>query len=766
MITLNPVEIVARRISVRGVVQGVGFRPFVHRLAVRHGLTGWVQNTSGDVEIRVEGTAGAIDRFLGRLREEAPPLARVEAVEAIPVVPEGRAGFSIRTSRSASGQRQPIPPDVGICPACAAELADPENRRYRYPFITCTDCGPRYSVIESLPYDRERTTMRVFGQCAECLREYHTPGDRRYHSETNSCPVCGPRLWLELPAARGPAPEGEAAIAGAARMLLEGGIVAVRGVGGFHLAVDATSDAAVERLRERKHREAKPLALMVAGLAQARSLAEVSDQATAVLRSPERPVVVLPRRPHAVLAAAVSPGLDTVGIMLPATPLHQLLLEAVGAPLVMTSGNVSDEPIAIGNAEARERLAPIADAWLLHNREIVARSDDSVVRIACGAPRFVRRSRGYAPLPLSLPVASPRPLLAVGPHLKNTFTLVHGATAWVSPHVGDLESLETLEHFQAMRHAHERIFRIRPEVVVRDLHPGYLSTRLADELAAGPVIPVQHHHAHVAAVMAEHGVTEPVIGVAYDGTGYGTDGTIWGGEILEADLVSFRRVAHLASVPLPGGDLAARTPWRSALGYLSQAPWAEGAFAAAFEGVDPRQRQAAQWQIINRVNCAQTSSMGRLFDAAAAILGVRQVAHFEGQAAMELESLAGRRPAREIRCQVTEMDGRWILDPLPLLIRLGLGRQRGEDVADLAADFHASIAWVTANLVRWAAAAAGLRTVVLAGGVFQNVRLLESLHDRLTALGLRVLLPTRLGANDGAVSYGQAAIGAATLAAG
>ena len=504
---------------------------------------------------------------------------------------------------------------------------------------------------------------------------------------------------------------------------------------------------------------------MVRTLEDALPLACVGDAEAALLTSPERPIVLLTARPDAGLAPGVAPGLTQIGIMLAYTPLHHLLLDLAKRPLVMTSGNLADEPIATGNAEALTRLASIADGFLLHDREIVARYDDSVVRVVCEQPVFLRRARGYAPLPLALPVASPRPLLAVGPHLKNTLTLVHGGTAYVSQHVGDLESPETLDHFQATLAAHRRLFGIQPEVVVRDAHPGYLSSRLAEELGLERTITVQHHHAHIAAVLAEHGVTGPVLGVAYDGTGYGDDGTIWGAEILVADLTGYRRVGHLLPVPLPGGDLAARAPWRAALGYLSAEPGAASSFAAAFEGVDPRERAIAERQIAGRLNAPLASSMGRLFDAAAAVIGLRRHASYEGQAAMELEALAARRPATEYPCRFSECDGRLVLDPLPLLARLGARRNRGADPADLAADFHASIAWATTELIRRLSRSTGLGTVALAGGVFQNARLLESVRGRLGALGLRVLIPRRLSPNDGAISYGQAAVGAALLAA-
>jgi hydrogenase maturation protein HypF len=751
----------AMDVRVTGVVQGVGFRPFVHRLAARLGLAGWVRNEPGSVHIEVEGGAERLAEFVTGLRTLAPPLARLHEVETRRVSPRGQQDFRVVSSDTLAAGRLPISPDVAVCAECLAELFDPSNRRFRYPFITCTDCGPRFTVIESMPYDRERSTMGVFMQCPECLAEYRTPSDRRYHSETNSCPACGPRLWLEV---RDMRPEGEQAIEAAAALLQAGQILAVRGLGGFHLAVDATNASAVTRLRERKRREAKPLAVMVRSLEQADRLGVVRPPEADLLGSPERPIVLLRRRPESALADAVSPGLSTVGVMVAYTPLHHLLLEAAGRPLVMTSGNQSDEPIATGNDEARGRLASVADAFLVHDREIVARYDDSLVRTVDGAPVFLRRARGYAPLPLGLPVPSPRPLLATGPHLKNTFTLVEGRSAFVSQHVGDLENLETLEHFQDALARFERLFRLRPEAVVRDLHPGYLSTRVAEESGLERLPPVQHHHAHIAAVQAEHDHPADVLGIAYDGTGYGADGKVWGAEFLRASLTDFRRLAHLRYAPLPGGDLAARQPWRSALGFGSLEPECEAVFGRAYDGVPEQARRLASQQIQKRINAPEVSSMGRLFDAAASLLGVRQVALYEGQAPMELESLAGDRVGAPLPLPYTRTDdGMRVLDPLPLLVALVAHRRLGDDPADLAARFHESVACGTAALAAELCLEEGLDTVALGGGVFQNGRLLSSVIRRLRGHGLRVLTPRLLSPNDGAISYGQAAVAAARL---
>lgn len=750
----------AYHVRVSGQVQGVGFRPFVHRLALRHGLGGWVRNTTGDVQIAVEGAPDALEAFLGELRAEAPPLARISGVTLESSGPEGRYGFAILPSEARLDSDIPVPPDAGLCLSCLEELFDPGNRRYRYPFITCTDCGPRYTVTLDMPYDRERTSMKVFAECPDCRVEYQDPASRRFHCESNSCPRCGPQLWFEaLPhVERGP----EAALGAAVELLEHGKILGIRGLGGFHLAVDAADQAAVARLRERKLREAKPLAVMVRTMAEADQIAEIDSAEADLLTAPERPIVLAVRREGARLAPSLAPGLSRVGVMLAYTPLHHLLLEAFGRPLVMTSGNRSDEPIATGNDEARTRLEGIADGFLFHDREIVSRYDDSVLRVVSGKPVLLRRARGHAPVPIPLPIPAPVPLLAVGPLLKNTFTLASGSSAWVSQHIGDLETFETLEHFERSLQHYRALFRIEPEVVIRDAHPEYLSSRFADDQGLR-VMEVQHHHAHIASVMAEHGEVGPVIGLALDGAGYGDDGTIWGGEVLIADLRAYRRAGHLLPVPLPGGDRGARSPWRAALGYLSLEPRLLEGFIRFFDPIPSRELDLVRRQVERNLNAPLASSMGRLFDAAAALLGVRFEAAFEGQAAMELESLAGRRPAAEYPARFLERDGRIVLDPLPILAELGWARNRGGTADDLAADFHASVAWSLAELIRRIARTSSIRTVALGGGVFQNGRLLSSMVRRLDRDGFRVLVPRQLPPNDGGISYGQAAIAAARL---
>lgn len=748
-------------VRVRGVVQGVGFRPFVHRLALHHGLEGWVRNESGTVHLRVEGAPPDVRAFLTGLRTAAPTLARIETLETdeIAPFPAGDA-FRILPSAGAQDRHVPVPADIALCDACAREIATPGNRRYGYAFTTCTDCGPRYTVIERLPYDRAATSMSAFAQCPACVAEYEDPSDRRHHSQTNACPACGPQL--RFVSGDGTVAGAEDAIAAAARALRQGRIVAVRGIGGFHLAVDATAPSAVERLRRRKHRDSKPFAVMVADLSAARALAQASEAAAAILESPARPIVLLPRRPDAGLAEAVAPGLGDVGIMLAYAPVHRMLLAATG-PLVMTSGNAGGDVITATNEEALDRLAGIADGFLLHDREIVARCDDSVVREVDGASVLLRRARGFVPRPVPLPVPARDPILAVGPHLKNTFTIAIGAEAHVSPHIGDLESIEALEHFRATLDHFRRLLGVRPQVVVRDLHPGYLSTRIAEDHGASRLVTVQHHHAHIAAVAAEHGVTGPVVGLAFDGTGLGDDGTVWGAEVLVCDLVEYRRVGGLRAAPMPGGDLAARRPWRAALGYLSLHAGHEAAFAHAFDGVDEAEHGIARQQIERAVNAPLASSMGRLFDAAAAVLGIRRTSTYEGQAAMELEALVRGRTATAVALPVAEAEGRRVFDGVPLLAWLGERRAAGADVRQLAAVFHASVAHAGCQAALAACEAASLATVALGGGTFQNAILLSLMTRALEAAGVRVLVPRALGPNDGAISYGQAAVAAALL---
>jgi hydrogenase maturation protein HypF len=780
-------RLAARALTVEGVVQGVGFRPFVWRLATELGLAGRVRNAAGRVEIEAAGTIAALDALARRLRTDAPPRARVERVTAVSLGPRAAADlpetFAIDESVNAAVVDRLFPPDIATCDECLAELADPADRRYRYPFTNCTNCGPRATIIDELPYDRARTTMRAFPLCADCAAEYADPANRRFHAEPVACPRCGPQLAYRRTDAPAPSAHDEAALAAATADLRAGRIVAVKGLGGYHLACDATDAAAVGRLRDRKRRWAKPFAVMVRDLASARALCHVSATEAALLAGPARPIVLLVarRRGPPALAPSVAAGNRRLGIFLPYTPLHHLLLEAVGRPLVLTSGNLADEPLATDDADASTRLAGLADAFLTHDREIRARYDDSVTRVLAGRESLVRRARGHAPEALPLPVAAPRPILAVGAELKHTFTLARGGRAHVAPHNGDLEDLATHRAFtDGLAHL-SRLLALEPEVVAHDRHPEYLSTKYA--LARFPPerrIAVQHHHAHVASCAAEHGITTPFVGVAYDGLGMGDDGTLWGGELFVADLVGYRRVARFGRAPLPGGALAVKRPYRMALGYLLGAE-ALGAAAGAGDAkawgldgdlaagllarLDPREVAVVRTQVARSLNAPVASSAGRLFDAAASLLGLRDIAEYEAQAAIDLEIAAGDRAAAPLPYALERVGGLLVYDPRPTLSALLAGRAAGRAVGTLAAAFHETIAEVTRELCADAAAATGIRTVCLSGGVFQNRRLASALLRRLERDGFAVFINRRVPANDGGISYGQAAIAAATMAA-
>ncbi len=703
-----------RRFRAVGVVQGVGFRPFVYRLARAHELGGYVLNDGDGVVIEVEGTE--LDEFADELVSCAPSLASVTSVTAEPVAPVGETDFRIVES-VASGHTALIPPDVATCDECLSELFDPADRRYRYPFINCTQCGPRFTIVRAVPYDRPNTTMAGFPLCRECRREYEDPLDRRFHAEPIACPVCGPRLSMPL----------EEAVA----VLDGGGILAVKGLGGYHLACDAADEDAVSRLRGRKHREAKPFAVMSD---QPGLLVQVTKTELKLLRSRERPIVLLRRVPSAPVAESVAPGARWLGVMLPYTPLHHLLYRDFGRALVMTSGNLSDEPIAFEEGEARRRLARIADAFLSHDRPIHRRCEDSVVR--GGFP--VRRSRGFAPSPL--PLSSSKPLVAAGAELKSTFCVATGEGAYLSPHLGDLDSEAAYRAFVDDLELYLDMLGVRPETIACDLHPEYFTTKWAHEQGL-PLVEVQHHHAHAAACLAEHGEEGSALALVFDGTGLGTDGTLWGGELLRCDLRSFERLAGLEPIPLAGGEAAIREPWRVAAAHLERAgqsvPW-------------PR------WSIVReslKANAPRSSGMGRLFDAVAAVLGFGGEAVYEGQAAVELEQLAGDVHA----------------DPWPwrfgasteLVTQCYLEALGGRDPAWLAASFHETVA---ASAAAACAEAAMSGTVVLSGGTFQNVRLLRSTRERLEALGFRVLTHRLVPPNDGGISYGQAAVAAHRIA--
>ena len=706
-----------RRYRVTGIVQGVGFRPFVYSLAARHGLAGFVLNDGSGVVIEAEGEAAALDRFDSGLREEGPPLAHVAEVLAEELAPIGESGFRIVESSEAGDVRALVPADVATCDDCLSELFDPDDRRYRYPFTNCTQCGPRLTIVRAVPYDRANTTMAAFVMCADCRREYEDPADRRFHAEPIACSACGPQLSMPL----------DEAVA----RLLRGEILAVKGLGGYHLACDAGDEDAVARLRARKHREEKPLALMTT---EPERLVRLDAEERALLESPARPIVLARRLHEAPVADAVAPRTAWLGVMLPYTPLHHLLLHDAGRPLVMTSGNVSDEPIAFADDDARERLGGIADAFLTHDRQIFRRCEDSVVRGAYP----VRRSRGYVPSALRLPVAARAPVVAAGAELKATFCIARAGDAYLSPHLGDLDSELAFQAFRTDLELYLEMLGVEPELVAHDLHPEYLSTKWALDQELEPVA-VQHHHAHAAACLAEHEEVGPALAVVFDGTGYGTDGTLWGGELLRCDLASFERVAHLEPIPLPGGEAAIREPWRVAAVHLERA-----GRPVPFE----------RWQTVRgtlKVNAPLSSGMGRLFDAVAALLGVREHVTYEGQAAIELEQLAGDTPAEPYD---------WRFGDAAALVRavhddLADGRPR----ADIAAAFHEAIAAATADAC---AEAASPRTVALSGGTFQNVRLLSSTRRRLEEFGFRVLMHRHVPPNDGGISYGQAAVAAAS----
>jgi hydrogenase maturation protein HypF len=768
---------VRRRVAARvgGAVQGVGFRPFAFRLAGELGLAGFVLNDERGVALEVEGEPQRVDEFLRRLASEAPPLAAVESVERVEVEPRGESGFRILASERAGEPRAPVSPDAATCAACLAELFDPGDRRYRYPFLNCTDCGPRFTIVRAVPYDRPATTMAGFEMCRACRAEYEDPGNRRFHAQPNACPDCGPRARLLGPRGEpietAPHPD---PVAAAAAMLAGGAIVAVKGVGGYHLACRAADGGAVSELRARKRRESKPLALLAADLGAARRLVELSGAEERLLAGRERPIVVARRRPGAAVAAEVAPGCADLGLMLPHSPLHHLLAADAGEPLVMTSGNASEEPIAFRDPEAIERLGSIADAFLCHDRPIEVRAEDSVVRALDpalrAAPLMLRRSRGYVPESVALRPAAPRPVLACGAELKSTFCLAAGGSAWVGPHVGDLRSFEALRSFRQGVEHFERLFSLAPELVAHDLHPDYLSTRYALERAGVETLAVQHHHAHLAACLAEHGAAAPAIGAIFDGAGLGPDGTVWGGEILAGDAARCERFGMLLPLPLPGGDAAAREPWRMACAWL----------AAALEQSPPPLPSAlagevapAEWEAVaalarGGLASPATTSAGRLFDAVAALAGLRARAGHEGQAAMELESAARLDERGAYPLDVVEERGDGaaglVLDPRETIRAIVADLAAGAGAGEVSARFHNALAAATASACTAAAEAHGAGTAVLSGGVFQNRLLLERTAARLRAAGLRVLVPERLPPNDGGISYGQAAVAAAAEA--
>ena len=739
---------------VTGTVQGVGFRPFVYHLAAALGVSGYVRNDSAGVLLDAEGAPAALAELRRRLADDAPPLARVTDVVVTAMPVRGWTRFEIAESTESGPPDAAVSVDSATCADCLAEVDDPSDRRYRYPFTNCTNCGPRYTIVTGVPYDRSATTMARFPMCPACEAEYLDPSDRRFHAQPNACPACGPRLQWCDPAGR-PGPTGEAALQAAVATLARGGVVAVKGVGGFHLAVDATDASAVAELRRRKARDDKPFAVMVGDLDAARAVVHLEGgEAETALTSPRRPIVVAARRADGELAGGVAPGLPDLGIMLPYSALHHLLMAEVGGPLVLTSGNLSDEPIAHTDADAVARLGSLVDGFLTHDRPIHIRCDDSVVRSCGRTVQVLRRSRGFAPEPIELPFDARRSVLAVGAELKSTMSVVKGRALVASHHIGDLEHLETYRSFaQAVDHV-PRLYGVTPEVVAHDLHPEYLSTKLAMELGL-PTVGVQHHHAHVAACLVDNAQCGPVVGLAFDGLGYGPDGTLWGGEVLVADLDRCERIGHLRSVGLPGGAAAIREPWRMAVAWADRAGGRDAARALGGR-LDPR--SDALCRLLDSPLPVTTTSMGRLFDAVAAMVTGRTRVSYEGQAAIELEALARAIPPRRggpYQVPVGWEEGVIVIDPVPLVAAI---MNDARAPAELAAGFHDAIGQAAVRAGVLAAHHTGLDSVALTGGVFQNSRLTEIVDAGLRAEGLGVLVHRHVPPNDGGISVGQAAI--------
>ena len=760
------------RVHISGIVQGVGFRPFVYNLAVRLHLGGWVRNTSAGVDIEADGEHDVLDIFIKALRDEAPPLSHIDELTVSYGPVNGFRSFEIVHSESIDSAFQPISPDITICDDCLRELFDPSDRRYRYPFINCTNCGPRFTIIKDIPYDRPKTTMAPFVMCPDCGREYTDPSNRRFHAQPVACPKCGPHIWLEI--RNNKSAINDDAIQKTRSLLSDGQIIAIKGLGGFHLACDATDPSAVAELRRRKLRVDKPFALMMPDLATVEEHCHINGAERDLLLSASRPIVLLSRKSGSKICKEVAPGQDFIGVMLPYTPLHYLLLEkADGFPpaLVMTSGNLSEEPIATDNDEARRRLSSLADAFLMHDRDIHVRCDDSVVRVFPQSSIEniqsqiypIRRSRGYAPFPVRLPFEVPQ-VLAAGSELKNTFCITNKNYAFLSHHIGDMENYETLKSFEQGVEHFERLFRVKPEAIAYDLHPNYLATRYVLERAEHenlPAIGVQHHHAHIAACMVENGLdgSQPVIGLSFDGTGYGEDGAIWGGEFIIADYKSYQRPFHLGYFPLPGGDASIKKPARTALALL----WSLGigwdehlASAAEF---NKEERNILRIQLEKKINAPMTSSMGRLFDAAAALAGVRQTVNYEGQAAIEFEALADPDEA-----------GSYPFGLGPDQVEVGSGIdalirdvKHGIHASKISARFHNGLAEVIRTTVKKMNRETGIRTIALSGGVWQNLTLIGRTLSLLQTDGFTVYIHRQVPTNDGGLSLGQAVVAASRL---
>lgn len=751
--------VVGRKIHINGIVQGVGFRPFVYALAKRYVITGWVRNSSAGVDIVANGESQAIEIFLENLKNQAPPLSKIDVFEVEEVSPDDFRGFSILPSEAIEGEFIPVSPDVSICEDCLNELDNPSDRRFRYPFINCTNCGPRFTIIKDIPYDRPLTTMAPFNMCNRCRKEYDDPFDRRFHAQPVACPNCGPKIWFESGTTVGKFPEDEEALKACKDFIQAGKIVAVKGLGGFHLACDATNGDAVEALRSRKKRSDKPFALMVLDVKTAKKYCRISEVERNLLESRSRPVVILEKLENIDLPEAIAPKVNTLGIMLPYTPLHYLILkQESGYPdiLVMTSGNISEEPIAFTNNSALFELRGIADGYLLNNRDIETRLDDSVISEMNEEPYFYRRSRGYAPAPLKFgePMGQ---ILAVGAELKNTFCLTRKEYAFLSHHIGDLENLETFHSFEEAIPHYEQLFKVNPEVIACDMHPDYLSTRYAANRSCSDdlvLTPVQHHHAHLASVLADNqwNSSEPVIGICFDGTGYGTDGQIWGGEILFGGYAQVDRKFHLEYMPLPGGDTAIHNPNKIAAAYLwkSGIDWGNDIPVIGSLGVDERNVLSVQLEKV--INCPQTSSMGRLFDAVSGLIGLRSKINYEAQAAIELENMIDR-----------SVDDTYCFEILDDQIRFGnllndmvKDIRRNTSIGAIAAKFHNAIRNLVINVCESMAAETGCKIVALSGGVWQNRFLVRNVYDDLERNGFRVMIHRNVPANDGGLALGQA----------
>ncbi|SMC21232.1 Hydrogenase maturation protein, carbamoyltransferase HypF [Desulfacinum hydrothermale DSM 13146] len=752
------------RIQVDGIVQGVGFRPTVYQLARSLDLVGWVRNDSEGVEIEVAGPSDRVQAFVSRLPQEAPPLAKIVRLEVKERPWEPGDGFHIQASERTGSRTTLISPDVSICEDCRRELLDPSDRRFRYPFINCTNCGPRYTIIRDVPYDRDNTTMDCFPMCAACRAEYEDPRNRRFHAQPNACWQCGPLVWLEDAQGHRLAEKDEA-VRQAIRWLAEGKIVAVKGLGGFHLAVLATDEAAVARLRRRKIREEKPFAVMFASREAVQGVCQVHPEEEALLLSRERPIVLLAKRRavrpgHSEIAPSVAPRNRFLGAFLPYTPLHALLFhDAPYEALVMTSGNQSDEPIVTDNAAARDRLRNIADVFLLHNRDIHIRCDDSVVRSVRGKPRPLRRARGYVPVPVVLRESGPV-VLGVGGELKNTVCLTRGRYAFVSQHVGDLENLETLRAFEHTIDHLQKILEVHPRLIVHDLHPDYLSTQWAEGQTQPARLAVQHHHAHIASVVAENGWDGPVLGVALDGTGYGPDGTIWGGEFLLVDGARYERLGRFSHLPLPGGERAIKEPWRMALAALwcLEGEEAEKVHGEILSRWPEKERRVVFQMLRSGFNSPLSSSCGRLFDAVSALAGIRDRITYEGQAAIELEQ-ALEPDAGAYEARITRDEGLWVLDVFPLLEEVARDVRRGTRPGIVSARFHNGLVRAIVHLVERLRQETGLSAVALSGGVFQNIYLSRRLEEDLIDQGFQVLIHEQVPPNDACISLGQAHVG-------